>query len=331
MFFSVALCAPGLVLAQAGTETYTYDARGRVTIVAYPNGITISYAYDAAGNRTQVQTADTSPSGAPGTPTYTNIRQTSATVSYTAATPDSLGIASYEYELNSGAWISVGNVLSFNLTGLTASTTYTVKVNAVDNGGYAGATSSSSLTTLPNPPGAPGTPTFSSITSTTATISWTAASGTVTSYAYSLNNGSTWTSVGTALTASLTGLSPSTHYTALVHASNTGGTGPNSSGTFTTASSLGTFQYISGTHTQLGNTGDIATATINNSGNGTITGISYSCSGGSWYNYGSPPTSLAAGASGSFTCQAAASGSYTVTFTLSGTNASNSPFTTPSF
>ena len=56
----------------------------------------------------------------------------------------------------------------------------------------------------------------------------------MTSYAYSLNNGSTWTSVGTALTASITGLTLGTSYTLLVHASNTGGAGASSSGSFAT-------------------------------------------------------------------------------------------------
>lgn len=38
----------------AKAETYTYDALGRLCTVAYPNGSSVTYAYDAAGNRTSV-------------------------------------------------------------------------------------------------------------------------------------------------------------------------------------------------------------------------------------------------------------------------------------
>lgn len=42
----------GAAHAAAGTESYAYDARGRLISVTYPDGSTIGYAYDAAGNRT---------------------------------------------------------------------------------------------------------------------------------------------------------------------------------------------------------------------------------------------------------------------------------------
>lgn len=42
--------------AVAGSATYTYDNLGRLTRIAYSNGVVITYTYDAAGNRTAVVT-----------------------------------------------------------------------------------------------------------------------------------------------------------------------------------------------------------------------------------------------------------------------------------
>ncbi|MFL6603249.1 MAG: RHS repeat domain-containing protein [Steroidobacteraceae bacterium] len=48
----------GLSAAQSALAvdqiTYTYDALGRLHMVTYQNGTTVTYTYDPAGNRTQV-------------------------------------------------------------------------------------------------------------------------------------------------------------------------------------------------------------------------------------------------------------------------------------
>ncbi|MBA9848524.1 MULTISPECIES: RHS repeat domain-containing protein [Ralstonia] len=47
------------VPAVAGSVSYTYDALGRLATAVYNNGsttTTITYSYDAAGNRTSVVT-----------------------------------------------------------------------------------------------------------------------------------------------------------------------------------------------------------------------------------------------------------------------------------
>lgn len=43
------------------SASYTYDQLGRLTSVVYDNGLCISYAYDANGNRTAIATIATSP------------------------------------------------------------------------------------------------------------------------------------------------------------------------------------------------------------------------------------------------------------------------------
>jgi YD repeat-containing protein len=217
------------------------------------------------------------PPSAPGAPSFTSITTTTATVSWTAASGT---VASYSYSVNSGAWTNVGTALSANLTSLTGGTTYTVQVLATNPGGN-GPASSASFTTLPPPPSAPGAPSFTSITTTTATVSWTAASGTVASYSYSVNSGA-WTNVGTALSANLTSLTGGTTYTVQVLATNPGGNGPASSASFTTLppppSAPGAPSFTSITTT---------TATVSwTAASGTVASYSYSVNSGAWTNVG---------------------------------------------
>lgn len=51
----LACCLSGGALA--GTASYTYDTLGRLTKATYSNGIVITYAYDAAGNRSSTVVA----------------------------------------------------------------------------------------------------------------------------------------------------------------------------------------------------------------------------------------------------------------------------------
>lgn len=90
----------------------------------------------------------------------------------------------------------------------------------------------------------------------------------------------------------------------------------------------GSFYWTSSSHSgPVGSQGEIVTAFIKNTGTVTITGISYSCSGGSWTDFFGP-TSLAPGVTAGWECQAQAP-SYSAVFRLTGTNAINSPFSTP--
>lgn len=65
-FQAVGLMVSFALLAFSGTSfaasnaNYTYDALGRLTKIAYSDGVkttTVSYSYDAAGNRTSVVTS----------------------------------------------------------------------------------------------------------------------------------------------------------------------------------------------------------------------------------------------------------------------------------
>jgi len=82
------LCAGMLwgTSAHAGNTTYQYDALGRVIKVTYPDSKQICYAYDSAGNRTQVKRQ------AAGTCTVTGSTVTSsAQLTETAQTAETNG------------------------------------------------------------------------------------------------------------------------------------------------------------------------------------------------------------------------------------------------
>jgi YD repeat-containing protein len=273
-------------IAGPGSVTYTYDEAGRLKATTYSNSASTTYSLDAPGNRKLVQTtpAPALPS-APGVPTFTNITATTATVSWAASTGV---VASYSYSVNSGAWVNVGTARTASLSGLTTATTYSVAVIATNASGN-GPSSSASFMTLPPLPGAPGVPTFSNITLTSATVSWTAASGTVTSYSYSLNSGA-WINVGTALSANLSGLTAGTAYTVKVLATNLSGNGVASSASFTTPTLPGAPGIPSFTNI----TQTTATASWT-AASGSVTSYSYSVNSGAWTNVG---TALSANLTG---------------------------------
>ena len=138
--------------------------------------------------------------------------------------------------------------------------------------------------TTTQPPSAPGTPTFSSITGSTATAAWTApSSGTApTGYEYTLNGGTSWTSVGTALSANLSGLAnDGTQYTFSVRAYDAeGGQGAESTATFSTAPSAPGTVAIS----NIGETTATASWGAATDASG-VSGYEYSLNGGSsWTN-----------------------------------------------
>jgi YD repeat-containing protein len=232
-----------------GVSGYSYEVNGgswssfsnvlsvNLTGLGYGGSYTVGVrAEDGAGNVGPTASGSfTTPPSTPGVPSISNITGTTATASWTAAT-DGSGITGYSYQVNGGSWSAFSNVLSVNLSGLAYGTSYTIGVRAEDTNNNIGPIATASFTTAPS---APGTPTASSIGPTSATVSWTAATSAVGigGYRYSINGGSTWTTVGNVLSSSLSGLSLGTAYTVLVEAENPAGNwGASSSGSFTTLS-----------------------------------------------------------------------------------------------
>ncbi len=181
-------------------------------------------AKDAAGNVSAASGAyslvipaapDTTAPTAPGTPSFTNVTTTSATVNWAAST-DNVGVAGYQVFLNGSTTpaATTTGATTVNLTGLTPSTTYSVTVKARDAAGNVSAASAAGPLTTATPPDttaptAPGTPTFASITGTGAAVSWSASTDNVgvTGYEVYLNGAATPAATTTgATTVNLTGL-----------------------------------------------------------------------------------------------------------------------------
>jgi hypothetical protein len=185
--------------------------------------------------------------GTPGTPTFSNIAQTSMRVNWSAA----LSALTYKVERCAGAGctnfvqIASGvNALFFNDTGLTANTSYSYRVRGTNPDGDGVFSSVGSQTTVASPPGVPGTPTFSSVTSSGKRVNWTAGSG-ATSYKLERCTGAGCSSfsqiaggVGNTYYDE-TGLWPSTSYSYRVRSTNSAGDSAYS-GTATQSTAAGT-------------------------------------------------------------------------------------------
>lgn len=137
--------------AQIATTTSTsYGSTGLADATTYRYRVR---AYDGAGNNSSYSTirsattADGTAPSAPGTVSFSSITYTSAKATWGAAS-DNVGVTAYEYRLGtSGSFTNVGNVLTVNLSGLTAATTYTFQVRARDAAGNVSSVRSGTFTT----------------------------------------------------------------------------------------------------------------------------------------------------------------------------------------
>lgn len=114
-------------LGTAGSYTITLQRADGSTVpgaqtVTKTVGLTISASSDGT------------PPTLTGVVTPSAITASSATLTWPAGA-DNVAVTGYEYSLNGGAYFSVGNVLTYGLSGLTESTLYTCDVRARDAAG----------------------------------------------------------------------------------------------------------------------------------------------------------------------------------------------------
>ena len=165
-----------------------------------------------------------------GSITVGTVTTTSIQMSWPAGA-DNTAVTSYEVSSNGGgAWSDVGLVLTHTFTGLTAATSYGLRVRPKDAAGNVAvtplsatqSTASSADTTVPTQS---GSITVGTVTSTSIQFSWPAGADNVavTAYEVSSNGGGAYTSLGNVLTHTFTGLTPSTSYGLRVRAKDAAG------------------------------------------------------------------------------------------------------------
>lgn len=88
---------------------------------------------------------------APGLPTFGSITSTTVQASWTAAS-DPVGVTGYELQINGGAFLNQGNVLTASIQVLNPNTTYAVGVRAYNAAGLRGPVSSANVTTASGTP-----------------------------------------------------------------------------------------------------------------------------------------------------------------------------------
>ena len=196
------------------------------------------------GNASLTVTAsgDTTPPVHVGTVVASAITSNGATLTWPAAT-DLSGIQGYEYSINGGSYVGAGASLTANITGLAASTNYTVAVRAIDNANNRSTPAlTASFSTLATNdiivPTLTGIVSVNNIASNSAVISWPSGADNilVVGYDYSVNGGS-WVPLGNVNSIGLSGLSVNTNYTVAVRARDAAGnvSTPAITGAFTTA------------------------------------------------------------------------------------------------
>ncbi len=198
-------------------------------------------ANQSAYSTTNFTTSAASACNAPNGLAATASNSTTVVATWSAVT----GATSYQISwklTSSTTWGAASNIAgtSFTITGLTAATSYDVRVRATCSSGNSGYSQVTVVT--PSNCGTPTNLTVGSITTTSATATWSAVSG-ASNYrvSWKLASASTWSAEVTVTTTSrnITGLTAASAYNIRVRASCTSGFSSYAQANFTTQAAAG--------------------------------------------------------------------------------------------
>ena len=218
-------------------------SNGSFTITGLTNGVSALVQIRAVnfnGTSTASLAKSVIPSTTPAAPSITTVTPSAGALSIAFTAPNTGGsaITCYQYSLDGGStWVAPKTVVKsspLKVTGLSNATTYPIKIRAVNAKGIGASSSAVNATTPVLVPSAPRVTSIAK-SSTTLTIDVSAPTSNggalITNYAYSINNGTTWTLVNPASTSTrilIIGLKPNTIYPVLIAAVNSAGRGASS-------------------------------------------------------------------------------------------------------
>jgi len=237
-----------------GTEVVNNDglhgmqeASGNISLAAGSQTIMVTFFENAGGEGLEVRysgpsitkqlipnsvldrsapTGDTQAPSAPASLSSANISPTSFTLNWSASS-DNVGVTGYEI-FRGGTSIGTPTATTFNVTGLTANTAYSLTVRARDAAGnWSTQSSALSVTTSAasdtQAPSVPASLSSANISPTSFTLNWSASSDNVGVTGYEVFRGGTSIGTPTATTFNITGLTASTAYGLTVRARDAAG------------------------------------------------------------------------------------------------------------
>ena len=271
------------------------SAATSASITSLTNGTSYTFRVSAVNSVgmgvASVWTTSVAPRTVPSSPTGLTLVAGAGSVSasWTAASSGGSTITDYvvEYSTDGNSWTTFNDGLSTStsttITGLTNGTAYYVRVCAVNVAGSSAAVVSGSTAT---PKTTPSAPSISAITADNQSLSVAFTSGAtggsaITSYQYSINGGSTWTTAsGTTSPIVISSLTNGTQYQVALRAVNVVGNGNTSNILASTPRTVPNAPTITSI-TAGANQGSVA---FNLSGNGgsAVTDYEYRVNAGSW-------------------------------------------------
>jgi len=206
-----------------GTSVYTGTSRS-VNVTSLTAGTAYTYYVQASNvTGTSSNSNTVSVSTIPLAP-VANVASDITNTSFTASWATVTGATSYKLFIDDVEAYS-GTNLSFSKTGLTASSSHSYYVQAINSGGTSVNSNTINLTLNPDAPTAPVASAATAVATTSFTANW-GASTNATSYTLFVNGTSVYT--GSSRSVNVTSLTAGTAYTYYVQASNVTGTSSNS-------------------------------------------------------------------------------------------------------